>query len=92
MAVRAGLPLPHFPKRTHANPNAYKAVQFDEGQLVYFSGPSTRGPLGTAALPPVTVRDAICDMPSESQCSVQYERDRSGWERNRDPEWDTHRR
>jgi DNA (cytosine-5)-methyltransferase 1 len=64
ICARKGVPLPSIPEPTHANPELIMNV-FDSGGAVtsrsFYVG--TKGEAGSAPLPPVTVRDAISDLP-----------------------------
>ncbi|WVR03760.1 hypothetical protein IAU60_000755 [Kwoniella sp. DSM 27419] len=66
LATRIGLPLPSFPTPTHANPQCMATIFRDQnGKAVpFYMGDGRKGTRGTGAFPPVTIDDAISDLPS----------------------------
>ncbi|WVF65824.1 hypothetical protein IAT40_000561 [Kwoniella sp. CBS 6097] len=65
LAVKSGLPMPEFPKPSHAIPSTTATVFKDEnGQTMPFYLGDRRGTRGTGAHPPVTINDAISDLPA----------------------------
>jgi site-specific DNA-cytosine methylase len=63
ICARKGVPLPSIPEPTHANPEL-KVVNFfsaSTSRRPFHVG--SKGELGSGPLPPITVRDAISDLP-----------------------------
>ncbi|WVQ93466.1 hypothetical protein IAU59_000540 [Kwoniella sp. CBS 9459] len=65
LAVRGDLPLPDFPTPSHAVPSPMATVFKDEkGQTMPFYLGPRKGTRGTGAHPPITIDDAISDLPA----------------------------
>jgi DNA (cytosine-5)-methyltransferase 1 len=67
IAARRGVTLPKFPHPTHANPHPRNTIISVDGKEVntFYADNDGISTPGTGVYPPITVKDAISDLPGE---------------------------